>query len=190
MKFRRPSQNKLTETEATRVIWFWRFIAYSFCGFLLEVAFARLIHHPKRDRKCFILLPLCPVYGLGAVLILFLTELLSPGALGVMVIGFFAATAAEYFMALFYEKALGVQFWDYSALPLNLHGRVCPTFSLCWAGLSLGLVYWVAPRLNALLLRLSPALLPPAMILLLCDGAVSAVALRRTGTPEVLRWYR
>lgn len=172
------------------MIWLWRFIAYSFCGFLLEVFFARLIHHPKRDRKCFILLPLCPVYGLGAVLILFLTSLLSPAPLGVMEIGFFAATSAEYLMGLFYEKALGVQFWDYSAMPLNLHGRICPAFSTCWSVLSLALVYWAAPRVDALLLRISPELLPPVLILLLSDGAVSAVALRRAGTPEVLRWYR
>ena len=46
--------------------WLWYFIIYSFCGFLLEVAFARAIRHPKRDRKCLIFLPLCPVYGLGA----------------------------------------------------------------------------------------------------------------------------
>jgi len=28
------------------------------------------------------------------------------------------------------------------------------------------------------------------MILLVCDGAVSCLALRRAGTTEVLRWYR
>ena len=173
-----------------RVIWLWRFIAYRFCGFLLEVAFARLTGHRKRDRKCFILLPLCPVYGLGAVLILFFAELLAPGPLGVMAVGFFAASAAEYLMGLFYEKALGVRFWDYSAMPLNLHGRVCLAFSACWSLLALALVYWAAPRMDALLLRVPPGLLPPAVILLLCDGAVSAFALRQTGTPEVLRWYR
>ena len=55
--------------------WLWYFIIYSFCGFLLEVAFARAIHHPKRDRKCLLLLPLCPVYGLGACLILWLVPM-------------------------------------------------------------------------------------------------------------------
>ena len=93
-------------------------------------------------------------------------------------------------MGLFYEKALGIRFWDYSAMPLNLHGRVCLAFSACWSLLALALVYWAAPRMDALLLRVPPGLLPPAVILLLCDGAVSAFALRRTGTPEVLRWYR
>ena len=46
--------------------WLWYFYWYSFLGFLLEVAFARISGHPKRDRKCLLLLPLRPVYGLGA----------------------------------------------------------------------------------------------------------------------------
>ncbi len=172
------------------MIWLWRFIVYSFCGFLLEVGFARLIRHPKRDRKCFILLPLCPVYGLGAVLILWLTRVLDAGAPGVMAIGFLSASAAEYLVGLFYERTLGVQFWDYSDLPLNLDGLVCLPFSLCWTVLALALVYWASPRVDALLTRIPAALAPPALIVLLCDAALSCVALRRAGTTEVLRWYR
>ena len=37
--------------------WLWYFYWYSFLGFLLEVAFARISGHPKRDRKCLLLLP-------------------------------------------------------------------------------------------------------------------------------------
>ena len=51
---------------------FWYFFLYSFVGFLFEVVYARATHSPKQDRKCLYLLPLCPVYGLGAVLSLLL----------------------------------------------------------------------------------------------------------------------
>lgn len=172
------------------VIWLWRFILYSFFGFLLEVGFARLIRHPKRDRKCFILLPLCPVYGLGAVAILALAGALRAGPVGVMAIGFLSATAAEYVMGLFYERALGVRFWDYTGLPLNLHGLVCLPFSLCWTVLALALVYWLSPAADGFLRRIPGSLAPPALIVLLSDALLSSVALRRAGTTEVLRWYR
>ena len=56
------------------ILWFWYFVIYSFLGFLTEVAFARLTRNPKRDRKCRYFLPLCPVYGLGAIAILLLPE--------------------------------------------------------------------------------------------------------------------
>ena len=49
------------------MVWFWYFVIYSFLGFCIEVVFARLTDQKKRDRKCLYLLPLCPVYGLGAV---------------------------------------------------------------------------------------------------------------------------
>ena len=40
------------------MLWLWRFLLYGFLGFLLEVAFARVIHSPKLDRKCLLLLDL------------------------------------------------------------------------------------------------------------------------------------
>lgn len=172
------------------MIWLWRFIIYSFFGFLLEVSFARIIHHPKRDRKCFILLPLCPVYGLGALSILFLAKTLRVGPIGVMAIGFLSATAAEYVMGLFYERALHVQFWDYSDLPFNLDGLVCLPFSLAWTVLSLVLVYALSPGVDAFAARLPASWAPPALIVLLSDALLSSIALRRAGTTEVLRWYK
>jgi len=172
------------------VIWLWRFLIYSFFGFLLEVGFARLIHHPKRDRKCFILLPLCPVYGLGATAILALTGATGAGPAGVMAIGFLSATGAEYGMGLFYERVLGVQFWDYSDLPFNLDGLVCLPFSLCWTVLALAVVYWLSPWVDALAGRIPDLWAPPALIVLLSDALLSSIALRRTGTTEVLRWYK
>ena len=45
--------------------YFWYFLFYSFCGFWLEVLFARATGARKRDRKCRLFLPLCPV-GAGA----------------------------------------------------------------------------------------------------------------------------
>lgn len=45
-------------------------------------------------------------------------------------------------MDLFYDRVLGVSFWDYSHLPLNLHGRVCLLFSFFWGILGLIAVRW------------------------------------------------
>lgn len=168
--------------------WLWYFIIYSFCGFLLEVAFARVIGHPKRDRKCFLLLPLCPVYGLGACLILLLAPLVrSP--LWVMAAGGLAATGTELVLGLFYRFVLGVRFWDYAGMRGSLGGLVCPAFSLCWTVLALALVYLVHPGVSLLAERIPPVFAPPVLILLMADALVSCVALRRTGTTEVLRWY-
>lgn len=168
--------------------WLWYFVLYSFAGFLLEVAFARVSGHPKRDRKCFLLLPLCPVYGLGACLIVWLAPL-GKGPLWVALAGGLAATGAELLMGLFYRFALGVEFWDYRHIPGSIWGLVCPQFSLCWAALALVLVYGLHPAVSRLASAIPPWLAPPALIVLGADALVSCVALRREGTTEVLRWY-
>jgi len=168
--------------------WLWYFIIYSFGGFLLEVAFARAIRHPKRDRKCLLLLPLCPVYGLGACLVVWLAPMVR-GPLWVMAVGALATTGAELLMGAFYRFALGVEFWDYSGMPGSLDGLVCPVFSVCWTVLSLVLVYAVHPLIAAFTALIPIWLGPPALILLAADLLVSSVALRRAGTTEVLKWY-
>ena len=168
--------------------WLWYFILYSALGFLLEITFAHLIGHPKRDRKCFLLLPLCPVYGLGALLILW-TAWPGYGPVWVFFAGGLAATGAELLMGLFYRHLVGVEFWDYSDFPGNLAGLVCPQFAAVWGLLALALVYRVHPVMDAMAAAIPDALGPPAAILLLCDALVSSAALRRAGTTEVLKWY-
>lgn len=169
---------------------FWYFIFYSFLGFLAETAFARAVRAPKRDRKCFYLLPLCPVYGLGALLILAPMPQLRPYPLFVAIWSALAATAAEYAMGLFYEKALGVAFWDYAHLPCNLRGRICPLFSFFWCLLGLLTVYVIHPIAAAALEGLPPWLLPVAAAILAADGAITVRLLRKTGSTDALCWYR
>ena len=43
----------------------WYFWVYSFLGYLLEKAYAALTHGAHQRRRCFLLLPLCPVTAWG-----------------------------------------------------------------------------------------------------------------------------
>ena len=89
------------------MIWVWNFILYSFFGFLLEVAYARATGG-RGDRKSLLVLPLCPVYGVGACLILLLPRTVIQNPFTLFLLGGLAATAAEYGMAILYERGLGV----------------------------------------------------------------------------------
>lgn len=169
---------------------FWYFILYSFLGFLVEVAFARAVRAEKQDRKCFYILPLCPVYGLGALLILAPAAQLRPYPILVAVWSVLAATGAEYLMSLFYEKVLGVAFWDYAQLPGNLRGRICPLFSAFWGLLGLLSFYFVHPLASAAADQIPIWLLQTVAVVLLLDGAVTVFLLRKTRSTNVLCWYR
>ena len=170
------------------MIWFWNFVVYSFFGFLLEVAFARATGG-RPDRKCLLVLPLCPVYGLGACAILLLSPRGAAHPAVLFLWGALAATAAEYLMALFYEEGLGVSFWDYRGLPGSVQGRVCLPFSLAWGLLTLPLVYWVHPALSPLLQAIPRPVTWLALATLLADALLSGLLLRRTGNRHCLQWY-
>lgn len=170
------------------VFWFWCFAAYSFAGFLLETAFAALTGG-HANRKGLLVLPLCPVYGAGACLILALPGWVDARPWALFLLGGLSATAAEYLAALWHEKALGVVFWDYSGLPGNVGGRVCLPFSLAWGALSLGLTYWVHPVLSPWLARIPVPVGRMALLTLQADAALTAALLRQNGDVSCLRWY-
>ncbi len=46
-------------------------------------------------------------------------------------------TLLELFVGCTVNLALGWQVWDYSHLPFNLFGQICPLYSLFWTLLSL-----------------------------------------------------
>ena len=167
---------------------FWNFMAYSFAGFLLETAFARLTGRHS-GRKGLLVLPLCPVYGAGACLILALPRWVDERPWVLFLLGALAATAAEYLAALWHERGLGVSFWNYDGLPGSIRGRVCLPFSLAWGVLSLGLVYWLHPILAPLLARIPAPVSWMALATLLTDGVLTAAVLRGTGDVASLRRY-
>jgi len=169
--------------------WFWYFLYYSFLGFLFEVAFARATRSPKRDRKCRCFLPICPVYGLGAVAVLLLPEAIQSRPVLFFLCAVLLCTAVEYLTGLFYEKATGVAFWDYAGLPLNLHGRVCLPFSLIWGVLSLLLLHLTQPTLERVAEALPLPLLVPVLLFFLLDSAITLFLLRTARDTGVLRWY-
>ena len=170
-------------------LWLWTFWTYSFLGYLLERGYAIATHADRQARKCFLLLPMCPVYGLGALAVLALPESLSGSFWSLALWGGLAATAVEYAVHVLYDRLLGVRFWDYSQVRWNLRGRVCLPFSLAWGALSLPMVWWVHPRLAPLLAAIPAPVTWLAIATVCADLALSAVLLRRSGDRNCLRWY-
>ena len=101
-----------------------------------------------------------------------------------------SCTGVEYFTGLFYEKVFRVSFWDYSHLPLNLGGRVCPLFSLLWGILAVLVLKLIHPAAACWPPVLPVWLLPPVLALWGLDTLLTALVLRRTEDTNALRWYR
>jgi len=166
--------------------WLWYFWIYSFLGYLVERAFAAATQAERRERKCFLLLPLCPVYGLGMTAVLALPEAWRQGAM-LIAAGAVVTTAVEYGVHWAYEVLLGVRFWDYSRVPGNLRGRICLPFSLAWGVLAALAVWLVQPPLAALTVGIPPAATYGFLLLFTVDAICSIRFLWVTHDVEELR---
>ena len=164
----------------------WYFWIYSFLGYLLEKAFAKATHARQQGRKCFLLLPLCPVYGLGMLAVLALPEAWCLD--GRLVLwGGLAATAVEYAVHWGYDALLGVRFWDYSGMIGNLRGRVCLPFTLLWGVLTAAAVWWIQPTVERLAERTVPEVTYLCLLVFAADALCSARILYARKDPEALR---
>ena len=164
----------------------WTFWTYSFFGYLLERGYAAATHAERQARKCFWLLPLCPVYGLGALAVLALPPALTDGFWSLALWGGLAATAVEYAVHLAYDRLLGVRFWDYSHVRGNLRGRVCLPFTLAWSLLAAAALPPVQAVLEPALAAIPPAVTYAALLVFTADAVISLRLLYLTGDPAAL----
>ena len=98
----------------------WIFWSFSLLGWVLERLFAAVTRSPRRRRRCLLLLPLCPVYGLGMAAVLALPPSLRSGW-PLYLWGGLTATSVEYIYHWWGETFLGVSFWDYTVVGCVCH---------------------------------------------------------------------
>lgn len=166
--------------------WFWLFLSYSYLGYLLEKLFAAAVKARHRVRKCMVLLPLCPVYGLGMLAVLALPPSAKENIFALVIFGGAAATAVEYAMHWLYEQLLGVRFWDYRAVRGNVAGRICPPFALAWGVLTAAAVHVLQPSLLGAVSEIPPQLDYAALLLFTADSVISAHVLRCGGDIDLM----
>lgn len=121
------------------------FVLYSAMGFLIETAFALVRTGRLENRKTMVLLPLCPVYGLGASAIVLFLSAFPRWPLTIAAGGMLVGTAVEYGYAYVCERVFRVRLWDYSGLAGSRQGRVNVFYSAAWGALSVVLVLGVQP---------------------------------------------
>lgn len=103
--------------------WFLVFLTYAVLGWIMEVIVTG-IEHRKATNRGFLIGPVCPIYGFGA---LAMTLLLSraDNIFEIFFVAVGSSAVLEYVTSYIMEKLFHVRWWDYSNKPLNLHGRIC-----------------------------------------------------------------
>lgn len=119
-----------------QVLWF--FMIYGAIGWIIEVAYHALTLGKVVNRG-FLNGPICPVYGIGMVVVLEIMQRIpanpDTGEAGVGVtflVGMIFTTLIELVAGWLLDKAFHARWWDYSDRPMNLNGYICPLFSVIW----------------------------------------------------------
>ena len=155
--------------------WALLFFFYCFCGWVWESCYvsAKQRHWVNRG---FLHGPLLPIYGSGAIIILFATLPVADNFWLVYFLGMLAATALEYVVGAVMEQLFKVRYWDYTKQPFNLHGYICLTSSIAWGFFSDLLIYVIHPPIDKLLHKLPALLVNPLAaviaVLFIMDAAV------------------
>ena len=123
------------------------FLLYSFLGWLLEGLF-NLVKEGTFQKPNFLHGPVKPMYGFAGVLLNGSYRYDSKHFGGYSCL---LPLLVEYISSWWLETRYRLKFWDYSREPLQMDGRICLKFALCWMLLAQLVVHLVQPVLNLLL---------------------------------------
>jgi len=148
--------------------WIAFFYIYCFIGWVFESTYVSL-KEKKLINRGFLRLPILPLYGTGALMMLWLALPVKDNLVLVFCTGVVAATVLEYATGYLMELLFKVRYWDYSNAKLNLHGYICLTSSLAWGLLTILFTQVVHQTVQSLLLSL------PAAVLFALLGIISFI---------------
>ena len=118
---------------------------YSFLGWFYESIYCSLREKHLINRG-FLNGPLCPVYGFGALIILFFFQgREQEGLLTLFLSSAVLTCILEYITSWLLEKLFHVKLWDYSQMKFQLNGRVCLLGAIVFGIFSVCLIKWIHP---------------------------------------------
>lgn len=137
--------------------WLTFFYIYCFFGWIFESTYVSLKQHHFINRG-FLRLPMLPLYGTGAVMMLWVSLPVKDNLLLVYCSGVVAATLLEYVTGYVMERLFKVRYWDYSSQKFNLHGYICLTSSIAWGFLTILMTEVIHRPIERFVLNLPPSL--------------------------------
>jgi uncharacterized membrane protein len=157
------------------------FVIYSFIGWVIETT-CIFIETKKIVNRGYLILPILPIFGFGALFILFANNN-THDMFVVFLKSFFWCGILEYVTSYILEKIFNIRLWDYMDHKYNINGRVCLLNLFLFGILGVILIYCVHPIIANLVTK-TPLLLKSIVviilfILLLIDFCISTVVVTK-----------
>lgn len=132
------------------------FFIYAFLGYVCEVIYCS-IGQKKFVNRGYLYMPICPIYGYGALLIILSMNPLFERNMWylILILGILLTSLLEYLTSYVMEVCFHMRWWDYSKRKFNINGRVCLRNSLMFGALVMVVMYGIQPLMVDWLGKLS-----------------------------------
>ena len=118
------------------------FYIYSFLGWVYESILVS-VREKRWANRGFLIGPICPIYGAGGLLFALMgTHWSIPLTFLVCMV---SSAVLEYATGFTLEKLFHASWWDYSDMPLNLHGYICLPASLLFGAMGVLVSHLIHP---------------------------------------------
>ena len=129
----------------------WYLVIFSIIGLIVETLFCYFTTGVIESRKGLIYGPFCPIYGVGASLLIILLNKFKDNKFKLFIYGGIGGSIVEYLISFGLEAFYGTRFWDYSYLKFNLNGRICITYTAFWGILAILLIKIAKPCIDKII---------------------------------------
>ena len=157
------------------------FITYSFLGWIMESIF-RSVCEKKLINTGFLRGPFCPIYGIGAIIMLLFLKSFSNNLLLLFFISVIVLTLWEYLVGILLEKLFHTKYWDYSDNKFNFQGRICLMNSIFWGILGVVFIQYIHPFIESIIekvdIRLLTYIYSIIGIVMLIDAITSIIKVK------------
>ena len=150
------------------------FLIYSCLGWCLEVIYAAVTTGELVNRG-FLNGPVCPIYGFGMIIVLFVLTPLQHNLLLLYIGGVILPSALELVGGWALYKLYHTRWRDYSDYPFNIGGYICLEFSLLWGVGTLIVMKMVHPFIAGIVELVPPLVGLILMILLYAIYAADTI---------------
>lgn len=135
-------------------ILFW--FIYNLVGYIWETCYVSL-KQKKFVNRGFLHGPYLPIYGTGAIVMLFTTMPFRDCPILIFLVGGAAATLLEYVTGAALLAIFKTRYWDYSERWLNVNGHICFKCTVGWCFCSLALVEFIHKPVETFVLSIPDA---------------------------------
>ncbi len=135
--------------------YFLLFMIYAMIGWICETICCSICQRKLVLNRGFLIGPYCPIYGYGALFLIFLLKKYMNDPIALFIMSALGASVLEYVTSYIMEKLFKARWWDYSKKSFNINGRICLQNSVLFGILGLTIMYIINPFFTKYLQGLS-----------------------------------